>query len=66
VNIPLSHLSDTAKHGLDALSVGALLTTLFGWLPQIAALLTVVWFALRIAIGIQEYTLNGRKLKGRE
>jgi hypothetical protein len=59
-------ISDGAKHLLDALSVGALVAALFSWLPQIAALLTVVWFALRIAIGLQEYKLNGRKLRARE
>jgi hypothetical protein len=35
----------------------------FSWLPQVAALLTVIWFALRIAIGVQEYRLNQRRLR---
>ena len=32
----------------DATSIGVLLTTLFGFLPHIASLLTVVWMAIRI------------------
>ena len=57
-----ANLSEPVKHWLDAGAVGFALSTLFGWLPQIAALLTVVWFAIRIAIGLQEYRLNQRKL----
>lgn len=62
---PLNHLSEPAKHWLDAGAIGFALTTLFGMLPQIAALLTVIWFALRIAIGVQEWRLNHRKLSGK-
>lgn len=39
---------ETAKHVGDALSVGAVVGTLAGWLPPIAALLTIVYTAIRI------------------
>jgi hypothetical protein len=58
-----SHLSNSAKHWIDG---GALLTALaaiFSVLPQATALLGFVWFALRIAIGVQEWKLNRRKLR---
>lgn len=59
-------MSEPAKNGADALSVGAALGTLLGWLPQVTALLGAAWLILRIVIGWQEYRLNLRKLRGRE
>jgi hypothetical protein len=35
-------------HWLDAGSVGVAVATFFGWMPNIAALLSVVWLLLRI------------------
>lgn len=35
-------------HTLDAGAVGVMIATIFGYLPNIAALLTVVWMALRV------------------
>ena len=32
----------------DILSVGAVVSTLMGWLPAVAALFTIVWTAIRI------------------
>lgn len=59
----LSEMSEGAKHTVDALSAGAVVATFFSWLPQISALLAAAWFLLRIAIGIQEFTINRRKLR---
>lgn len=42
------HIPEGIKHLLDALSIGTMLGTLFQMLPNIAALLTIVWTALRI------------------
>lgn len=42
------HLPDGLKHLLDALSIGTMLGTLFQMLPNIAALLTIIWTAIRI------------------
>jgi hypothetical protein len=42
------HLPEGIKHLLDALSIGTMLGTLFQMLPNIAALLTIVWTAIRI------------------
>lgn len=53
---PLSHISEGGKHALDILSVGTLLGTLFQFLPGIAALLTIVWTAIRI---IETDTVRG-------
>jgi hypothetical protein len=36
------------KHAIDSASIVTVLGTLAGWLPSIAALLTIVWTALRI------------------
>ena len=42
------HIPEGLKHLLDALSIGTMLGTLFQMLPNIAALLTIVWTAIRI------------------
>lgn len=42
------HIPEGAKHIADALSLTTLLGTLFQMLPNIAALLTIVWTVLRI------------------
>ena len=45
---PLDDLSGGAKYAIDALSIGTMLGALVQWLPSIAALLTIVWTAIRI------------------
>ena len=37
-----------AKQVGDALSISAIVATLVGWLPAIAALLSIIWTAIRI------------------
>lgn len=36
------------KWAIDGLSVGTAIATIAGWLPNIAALFTIVWTAVRI------------------
>jgi hypothetical protein len=57
------HLSDTAKHWVDVLSMGALVTTLIGWLPAATALLVFIWTAMRIYESYLAITLSRRKLR---
>lgn len=40
--------SDTFKHILDYTSIGAAVGAFFKLLPDVAALLSVIWLALRI------------------
>ena len=40
--------SETAKHNVDLASVGVIVATVVAWLPNIASLLSVIWFAIRI------------------
>ena len=42
------HIPEGMKHLLDALSIGTMLGTLFQVLPNIAALITIVWTLIRI------------------
>ncbi len=42
------HIPEGLKHLLDALSIGTMLGTLFQMLPNIAALITIVWTLIRI------------------
>lgn len=36
------------KHVIDALSAAAIVTSLMGWLPPIAAALGIIWYVLQI------------------
>ena len=44
----IEHVSEPAKHLVDALSIITVLGTLMDVLPSIAALLSIVWSILRI------------------
>ena len=44
----LDALSEPAKLVGDAISVGVTIATIAQWLPAVAALLTIVWTAIRI------------------
>lgn len=48
MNDPLAHVSETAKHWIDALSLGALMATLLDWLPGASAILVFVWTVARL------------------
>lgn len=39
---------DVGKHLVDVLSIGTILGALAGWLPAIAAGLSIIWTAIRI------------------
>lgn len=39
---------ETTKHVIDAISIGGVMATLMGWVPAIAALLSIVWSLIRI------------------
>ena len=44
----LGHLSEPTKQAGDFVSLGVVIATIADWLPAIAALLTIVWTAIRI------------------
>jgi len=44
----IEHVSEPAKHVVDALSILTVLGTLVEMLPAIAALLSIIWSLLRI------------------
>lgn len=58
---PLENLSDGTKHVIDALSIITVLGALVQLLPSIAAILTIIWTAIRI---YETQTVQG--LIGRE
>lgn len=65
----LADLSAPVKHSLDGGAALTFMLTIIGWLPQMAALLTVVWVILRIRlvrlehrIAEQQFQINARKL----
>ncbi len=55
------HMSDSAKHLVDAVSIVTVLGTLTDMLPSIAATFTIVWTAIRIWETETVQTLLGRK-----
>ena len=44
----LTHGGELSRHFGDAISLGVVVATIAEWLPALAALLTVVWTAIRI------------------
>ena len=65
----IDHLSATAVRWFDTLSLGAIFATYVGWLPHVAAGLSIIWIAIRISNEVlerrlkqQEYRLNQRRL----
>jgi hypothetical protein len=59
-------LSEQARYWLDASAIGAVVASLFGWLPEIAALLSVIWFGMRLyethlAIRLKKHELRGKE-----
>lgn len=59
---PLEHLSDGTKHVIDALSIGTMLGALVQLLPSLAAILTIIWTAIRI---YETRTIQGLLGKGK-
>ena len=45
----IEHIPAAARGLIDIASAGVMLGTLFSHLPQVAALFTIVWTAIRIA-----------------
>ncbi len=58
---PLAHLSETAKHAFDALSIGGVVAVFLGWVPEVTAFVMLIWGLMRL----YECWLNIR-LKHRE
>lgn len=46
--LPLAQGGELSHHVGDAISLGVVVATIAEWLPAVAALLTVVWTAIRI------------------
>jgi hypothetical protein len=55
------HLNESSKHVLDGLSLLTVLGTLVDWLPAVAALLSIIWTALRIYESKTVQKLLGKK-----
>ena len=45
---PLAHISETVKHWADASAVGAAVGAYFGWLPEITAIVVLIWSVARL------------------
>lgn len=41
-------MQEEAKQAIDTLAVGGGVATFIGWLPDVAAVLTIIWLAIRI------------------
>lgn len=44
----LDHLTASAKAAIEAVSITTLFATMAGWLPSIAACLSIVWWSIRL------------------
>jgi hypothetical protein len=61
--VTVQDLSDGVKHAGDAIAGVTIIATLLQWMPAIAAVLAVIWTAMRIFESYQSIVLNGRKLR---
>ena len=61
-------MNESAKHTVDALSVGTVLLSLSAWLPPIAALISIVWGLIRIyeTRTVQSWLGNKLRRRGRD
>ena len=57
------HIDEPVKHFIDLISISTVLATLTAWLPPIAALLSIIWTALRIYELVTGKEIAGRKIK---
>lgn len=62
----MTHLNETTKHIADAISITTVVGTLTTWLPPIAALLSIVWTAMRIYEMITGKQIADRRKKPRQ
>lgn len=53
--------SEDLMKAMDYGAVGVAVSTFFGWMPSIAAFLSVVWLVPRILTQIEEYRLKRRE-----
>lgn len=44
----LERITEPAKHVADGASIGTILATFAGWLPEMAAFVSLVWGLIRI------------------
>lgn len=44
----MDHVPEGAKHAMDWAALGGAVVVVAGWLPTIAALLSITWFAVRL------------------
>lgn len=44
----MEHHFDPIKAGIDAAAAGTAVASVMGWLPAVAALVSIVWFGIQI------------------
>lgn len=51
-------MTDSTKHWVDWAAVGTAFGTVAGWLPELAALASLVWTIMRIVEMVKGKTIN--------
>jgi hypothetical protein len=64
--VTIQELSDGAKHAGDALAGVTIIATLLKWMPAIAAVLAVIWTAMRIYESFQNIRMNRHNWEARD
>ena len=60
----LEHINETAKHAVDALSIGTLIAALVDWAPKITVILVALWTVMRMYESWQNIRINNKKMGG--
>lgn len=55
------HMTETTKHAIDVAAGTTGLGAFIGWLPDIAAFLTIIWLSFRIYDWIENRIKNRKK-----
>lgn len=62
----MKNVSDSIYHMLDVSSVGVIVGVLLGWMPNLAAVLTVLWLGARLYNEVMVAVYRRRDRAGRK
>jgi hypothetical protein len=62
----VDHVNEGFKHTIDVASAGTVVGALAGWLPEVAALFTIIWTSIRIFESKTVQSFLSKRKKGKD